>query len=564
MLRTETQTGLKRYLPILDWLPGYPRQWLRSDLIAGLVAAAVVIPQAMAYATIAGLPVEVGLYTALVPMVIYTIFGTSRPLSVSATSTIAMLTATTLSGVSQSSNPYDYIVPAATLAFLTGIFLVLAGILRMGFLANLISLPVLTGFKAGIGVVIFVGQLGKVIGIPIEKGPILQTILTLLKSLDQINWPTLGIAIVTVGIMVLLPRLVKRVPAALIAISLGILLSALVDLEALGVALVGEIPPGLPSLSLPDFSLLQELWPGALGIALMSFVESIAAARAFARQGDPIPDVNQELIAIGVANIGGGLSQAMPGGGGTSQTAVNNQAGAKSQVAELVTAGVVLATLMFLSSLIGLMPAATLGALVLVAAAGLVKVDEFREIIAVGKIEFSWALIAFFGVIVLGTLEGILLAVIASLLILIWLAGHPPVYIIGRKPGTHIFRPLAIYPEDETFPGLLILRPEGLLYFASISRALESITSLVIQNKPKILALDLSTVPNIEYTALKSLHEYEVRLANSGITLWLAALTPEAFKAVERTQLGKTLGHTRMFFNLEQVVKAYQKLEMGE
>jgi len=519
----------------------------------------VVIPQAMAYASIAGLPVQVGPYTALVPMLVYVVLGSSRSLSVSSTSTISMLTAAELSAVVQSGASEDLLIIASTLALLVGVFLVLAGLLRLGFLANFISAPVLTGFKAGIGVVIFVGQLGKVLGLSVPKGPLLQTVITLLGSLGEVHWPTLALALITLAVLILLPRLAPRVPAALVAVAGGIAASALLNLGGAGVKLVGRVPPGLPALSLPDLSLVGALWPGALGIALMSFVESIAAGRAFARQGDPAPDANQELVALGLANVAGGLTQAYPAGGGTSQTAVNAQAGARTQVAQAVTAGVSALTLSFLAPLLGLMPQATLGALVLLAAVGLVKVGDFQAIARVRRLELGWALVTFLGVMVLGTLQGIVVAVVLSMLVLVYEANRPPVHVIGRKPGTDVFRPLADHPGDETFPGLLMLRPVGLLYFASAPRALEKMWSLVREAEPRVLALDCSAVPNIEYTALAELSEFEERLKAEGVTLWLAALNPDAFQVVERAPLGKTLGHERMYFNLEQAVEAYQE-----
>ena len=549
--------GIRKHLPILNWLPNYPARWLRADLLAGLVAAAVVIPQAMAYASIAGLPVQVGLYVALAPMLVYALLGTSRPLSVSSTSTISMLAATALAGAVQSQDPGDFIVPAATLAFLVGVFLLVASFLRLGFVANFISLPVLTGFKAGIGVVILVGQLGKVLGLSIEKGPVFQTLLAVLQNLDQIHWPTFTLALVTLAVLLLLPRLSKRIPAALVAVALGILAAWLLNLQASGVELVGPIPPGLPRLSLPDWSLFQALWPGALGIALMSFVESIASARAFAGHDDPPVDANQELFALGMANIAGGFTQAYPAGGGTSQTAVNDQAGARSQIAEVVTSAVVVVTLLFLAPLIGLMPQATLGALVLVAAAGLIKVGEFLKIARFRKFELVWALTAFAGVVVLGTLQGILAAVILSMLVLIYYVNRPPVYAVGRKPGTDVFRPLADHPDDETFPGLLLLRSEGMLYFASAPRAIERYWAAIRKAQPQVVVLECSAIPNIEYTALGLLADFEEKLSEAGITLWLAALNPEALQAVESLALGKRLTHERMFFNLEQAVETF-------
>jgi len=244
---TTSVDGLKKYLPILGWLPAYQSSWLRLDLIAGLTAAAVVTPQAMAYATIAGLPVQVGLYVALAPMLGYTLLGASRRLSVSSTSVLSILTGTALiAAVGTTSNPNDYVAPAATLAFFVGLFLVLASLLRLGFLADFISLPVITGFKAGIGVVIFVSQLGKVLGLSVpSSSSVLGTLGFIATNLDQINWPTVALAAFTLALLILLPRLVPRIPAALVAVAVGIALSALVNLGAWGITLIGDIPTGL-------------------------------------------------------------------------------------------------------------------------------------------------------------------------------------------------------------------------------------------------------------------------------------------------------------------------------
>ncbi|MGB5843013.1 MAG: SulP family inorganic anion transporter, partial [Anaerolineales bacterium] len=362
---------------------------------------------------------------------------------------------------------------------------------------------------------------------------------------------------ITLAILILLPRWSKKIPAALVAVAVGILASILLSTQALGIKLVGPIPAGLPSLSIPDLSLFSSLWVGALGIALMSFVESIAAARAFTKRGDEIPAANQELLALGAANIGGGLTSAMPGGGGTSQTAVNDQAGARSQLAGIVNAAVVLITLLFLAPLISLMPQATLGALVLVAAAGLVKLGEFRKIRNVRRTEWIWAVVAFFGVIILGTLQGILVAVILSILALLYLASNPPVYRVGRKVGTDVFRALRDHPDDETFPGLLMLRTEGVMFFASAPHAIDQIARIAREHQPKIVVLDCSPVPNFEYTSIKQFLDFDDKLQTSGVTLWLAALNREAFETIEKTELGKALGHERMFFNLEQAVEVY-------
>ncbi len=557
MTATTAPTGIGKYIPILGWLPNYQNAWLRLDLVAGLTAAAVIIPQAMAYATIAGLPVEVGLYTALTPMLIYALMGTSRTLSYSVTSTIGMLTASTLATVAAGGSREELLVASSTLAVMVGALLVLAFVFRLGVIANFISAPVLTGFKAGIGVVVFVSQISKVLGISVPKGPIYETIPALMLGLGDVHWPTLALGLATLAILIFLPRLVPRLSAPLVAVILGIAVSGLFNLEAQGVKLAGDIPAGFPAFSLPDLALIRALLPGAVGIALMSFTQSIASARAFQKHGEPEPDANQELLALGLANMGGGLFQAMPSGGGTSQTAVNQGAGAKTQIAELVTCGLVLVTLLFLAPLISLMPQATLGALVLMAAAGLLKVSEFQKIARISKRELIWALVAFAGVVLVGTLQGILIAIVLSLLILIYQANHPPVYEVGRKPGTDIYRPMVDHPDYETVPGLLIVRTEGRLNFASSPRALEKMRALILEKQPQVVAMECSAIPDFEYTALQRLATGEERLREAGIEFWLVGLNPGPLATIQRAPLGETLGDERMFLNIGQAVEAY-------
>lgn len=560
MLKTqEPLTGLAKYIPASSWLRRYPRTWLRPDIVSGLVTSAVVIPQAMAYATLAGLPVEVGLYTALVAIPVYVFLGTSRPLSVSVTSTIAVLTATALASVVQSSNPYDYILPAASLAFMVGGLLLIAAVLRLGFIANFISAPVLTGFKAGIGLVIFVGQLGKLLGISVDRGGPLATVSNLLLNLDHLILPTVVISAITLAILLLLPRTKIRLPAPLVAVAFGIAVSWLIDLQSLGVALVDPIPAGLPSFAPPDLSLFSDLWVGALGIALISFTESAAAARTFTHRKDPPVRANQELFALGAANVASGFLQGMPAGGGTSQTAVNEDSGAKSQIAALTTAGVVLITLLFLAPIVSLMPEATLGALVLVAAIGLMDIAEFRTLRRLPGDEFWWAVIAFAGVAFIGTLEGIVVAVIVTLVDLIRHASDPPIYEVGRKPGTSVYRSLVDHPSDETIDGMLILRSEGLIFFGNASALRQKIRTIAERERPTTLVLELSAVPAVEYSGLKELTELEEELRESGIILWFTTLNSTVFELIERAPLGTTMGHERMFFDLPSAVEHHEK-----
>ena len=546
-------------IPKASWPSGYRREWLRPDVIAGVTTAAVVIPKAMAYASIAGLPVNMGLYVALVPMLVYALLGTSRPLSVSSTSTIAILTAGQLAAAVPNGSPMELATAAAALALLTGAVLLLAGFLRLGFLANFISDPVLTGFKAGLGAVIVASQLPALLGLPIDHSGFFQDIWDLLQHLAEIDTQTLILAVCMFVLIFGLERFVPRAPAPLMAIVLGIASSGLLGLSQSGVAVVGRIPAGLPLPDFPDMSLIGSLWPGALGIALMSFIESIAAGHAFTRAHDSLPVPNRELVALGAANIAGGCFQAFPAGGGTSQTAVNSGAGARTQAAALVTVLLVATTLLVLAPVFSLLPQAVLAAIVVTTSLSLLGTKDFRAISRVRLTELLWALAASAGVIILGTLEGILVAVAISVMTLFYEANHPPLYALGRKPGTGVFRPLTgEHPGDEVIPGLLIVRTEGRMTFASAPRVRERLWKLIDEVRPQVLLLECSAIPDFEYTALRALMGLEEKLGERGIALWLATLNPEALRVVRRSPLGEILGPDRMFHNLREAVDAYE------
>ena len=325
-----------------------------------------------------------------------------------------------------------------------------------------------------------------------------------------------------------------------------------------GVELVGYIPQGMPSLVTPDLSLVRVMWPGALGIALMSFTETVAAGRAFAKSDEPTPQANRELLATGAANLVGAFFGAMPGGGGTSQTAVNRLAGAKTQLSELATAAMTLLTMVLLAPLIGLMPQATLAAVVIVYSLGLIKPKEFREILGVRRTEFIWALVAFAGVVLLGTLKGIIVAIIVSLLALAYQVADPPVYVLARMRNTNVFRPRSKeHPDDETFPGLLMVRVEGRIFFANAEQIGHKLQKLVDETQPMVVALHMRGVPDLEFTALKMLTVAEKRNRERGVRLWLVGANPEVLEMIRRSPLGEELGPEAMHFNLEIAVERY-------
>ena len=544
--------------PWPEWLVSYRGDWLRPDIVAGLTTGAVIIPKAMAYAMMAGLPVQVGLYTALVPMVIYAVLGTSRVLSVSTSTTLAILTAAELGHVVPDGNPAALLRASATLALLVGAALVIACLLRLGFVADFISEPVLVGFKAGIGLVIVVDQVPKILGIHFVRGTFVHNALATFQNVPRTSLATLAVGATIIIFLVTMERFLPKVPAPLLAVAAAIAGAYFLHLQHRGVELVGHIPPGLPSLVKPDFSLITVLWPGALGIALMSFTETVAAGRAFARNDEPAPRADRELIATGLANVGGALLGAMPGGGGTTQTAVNVLAGARTQLSEIVTAAMALLTILFFAPLIGMMPQSALAAIVIVYSFGLIKPIEFRQILSIRRTEFSWAIVAFAGVVLVGTMKGIVVAIIVSLVTLAHQVADPPVYVLRRKRGTNVFRPQSPeHPDDESFPGLLLLRPEGPIFFANAVHIAHRIEPLVREAKPKVVAVDASGVLDMEYTALKMFARVAERQSQHGIRLWLIGMNPRVLAVVQRSPLGQMLRHEAMHFNLEIAVARY-------
>lgn len=532
---------------------------IKDDVTAGLTTAAVVIPKALAYAAVAGLPVQVGLYTAFVPMLVYAFLGTSRPLSVSTTTTLAILTATALDRAAPGGDTTQLLIATATLALLVGIVLIAASLLRLGYLASFISEPVLVGFKAGIAIVIVVDQIPKLLGLHFPKGPFLSNVLAIFHGLTQVSIATTAVGAITLGLLLILQRFMPRAPAPLVTVAIAIAATSLFGLGDIGVQTVGHVPTGLPSLTLPDPSLIEQLWPMALGIALMSFTETIAAGRAFANAGEALPNANRELLATGFSNVGGALFGAMPAGGGTSQTAVNQRAGARSQVAECVTAAVTLGVMLLLAPLIGAMPHATLAAVVIIYSVGLFDPAEFRAIARVRRTELVWALVALAGVVLLGTLQGILVAIIVSLAALAHQVSNPPLHRLLRKRNTNLFRPASPdHPDDEALEGILLLRPEGRIFFVNADNIGRKITQLINATHPKVVVLDMGSVFDIEYTALKLMSDAERRLRRDGIVLWLANLTPGVLATVRRSPLGEALGADGLFQTVEEAVRKYQ------
>lgn len=531
---------------------------LGLDVVAGLTAATVVIPKAMACAAVAGLPVVAGLYAAFVPAIVYALLGSSRVMMVSTTTTLAILTGTQLRATVPDGDPGRLLIAAASLACLVGLLLVLAGLLRLGMIANLMSVPVLTGFRTGVGLLIVLDQAPKLLGVQAEKRGFFPDLLHVAQSLPQTSVPTLLVGALTTIVLAALRRRWPRSPAPLVAVIGATAASFAFGLPAHGVATAGFVPPGLPSLTLPDLTLFRDLLPGAAGIALMSFTESIAVGRTFAGRGDPPVQANRELLSLGVANLFAAFFGALPAGGGTSQTAVVRAMGGRSQWTSLAAAGTAAVVMLVLAPLIGSIPQPALAAVIVVFSAGLIQPKELIAIRRVRAMEFGWALTACLGVAVFGTLQGIVLAIVVSLLALLARSARPRVSILVRKPGTDIFRPKSPdHPDDESCEGLLILRPEDIVYFANAEHLRERIQQLVEEHRPRVVALDLSGVPDVEYSALAAILEAESRSREQGVELWLIGLNQEVLAVVRRSGLADRLGRERMFINIQEAVARY-------
>lgn len=533
----------------------------RFDVVAGLTAAAVVLPKAMAYATVAGLPASVGLYTAFVPGVIYGLLGSSRVLSVSSTTTLAILVGAELGELVPDGDPAKLATTTATLTALVGLALIVARLLRLGFVANFISSPILTGFKAGIGAVILLDQAPKLLGLHFTKSSFFVDLVAMIHHIPETSITTLTVGALSLAFLVGMEILRPHSPAPLVAVAGAILASWFLALGAHGVSTVGHIPQGLPPVTLPDLAMIRDLAPGALGVALMSFTESIAAGRAFARPVDPPIDPGRELLALGAANLGGALFGAMPAGGGASQTGVVHAAGGRSQKSSLVCAGAALATMLALAPLLGLLPNATLAAIVIVYSAGLISIPEFDVIRRVRNMEFWWAVTAALGVLTFGTLKGIVVAIVLSLIGLGSQVARPRVSVIGHKRGADVLRPISPdHPDDETIEGLLIVRPEGRLFFLNAQNVADQIAVLKARYRPRVLALDMSRVPDIEFSALQMMIERDKRSMDEGLAVWLVGLNPGALDMVRRSGLDEQLGSDRLLFNTRMAIERFKAM----
>jgi high affinity sulfate transporter 1 len=518
------------------WLPGYRRGWLLPDVVAGLVIWSVVVPQAVAYAQIAGLPPQAGLMAAPGALIAYALLGTSRTLVVGATTSTAAVSAAAV-GPLAAGDTGRFAALSAAFALVTAVVFVLAGLLRFGAIADFISKPVMTGFLFGLGLTIAVGQLPAMFGVPKGDGRFFSQLWDFLGDLDATDGATLAVGLISVAALVLAPRLVPRVPGTLLVLVLAIALSALLDLKGHGVAVVGDIPDALPDISVPDASAGQivDLIAPAFGILVLS-TEGIGVARTLAaRDGAPY-DVNRDLVAFGGSNALAGFSMGFVQCGGASQTAAADRAGGKTQLASLVSAGLVLLTGAFLAPLFEDLPQATLAAIVIVAVARFADVAALRRYASLRRSAIALALVALVGVLVLGILQGLVVAAVASLVLVIQRFSRPTVGSLARDPATGVWGLVENHPGWERDPATLVVRSDGPLFYPNAEYVTARVRAALAaaDPAPRLVVLDLSESPELDVQAVDALGGLAAELAREGVELRLASVRARAADLLRR------------------------------
>jgi high affinity sulfate transporter 1 len=519
---------LLELVPVLRWLPAYDRAWLKFDLVAGLSLAAFAIPDNMAYATLAGLPPEYGLYTGLMAPLAYFLFATSRHAYVGPASSAAIMVATFMAGLAISS-PEQYAGIVGLTAVLVGVIAVVARLLRLGFLVNLISGSVLKGFLVGTGVVIIVSQIPKLLGLEGAPASFLGKISFILQNLPETNLYALALGLAALLVILVLERGFSRLPGSLVVVALSIILVGLTGLVEQGVAIVGTIPAGLPELGLPAVSLGDAtlVFPLALGLFVLSFVELSTIAGTYAKSHEYEVDNNQELLGLGMSSISAGLGQGFPISGSFSKTAVTDRNGGKTQLAGVVAAGVIVLVLLFLTNLFYYLAEPVIAALIIVAVFKMVDLPGLARIGQINRSEVYIALITFGGVLLFGVLSGVLIGAVLSLVEILYRFTFPKMVVVGRIPGTDVFGDIERHPENETIPGVFIFRIDAPLIFANAESFKKSFSrDLRREERPIRLAIiDLQSSPIIDVTAADMIRDLHTELARKGIALRLANTT---------------------------------------
>ena len=554
---------LHRSFPILSWIPAYRREWLVSDVFAGLALWAVMVPEGMAYAGIVGVPPIMGLYTIVPALIAYALLGTSRQLVVGPDTATGLISALTVAAVAVQGAAYNALT--STLAILIGFFFLLFGAMRMGWVAAFVSTPVMRGFIEGLVYVTIIGQVPHLIGIEGVSGNFFTKVWNVLQHLSDASFVPVQTGLLSLTAMQLLRHFAPRVPAALIVMIVSTAGIGLLGGEAAGVHVAGHVPSGLPHLVVPSFDIatLQALAPGALAIVLVGYAESLGAAKAAAIESGGDIDPNQELVALGPANIASGLFGGFLVVGSLSKTSVAIAADARSQFANLVAAVFCLLTLIFLTPLFRNMPEPTLAAIVIAAMLHLTKPHYLRELFVRSRWSFMNAVIVIGAELTLGVLHGIALGVVLSLLELIYVTSHPQGAVLGQLPGTEAYRDVRRHPEARTFPGLLIWRVGGDLFFASVGQMEAGLRSSLAEIRPPIkhVLLDMSSVNFIDVSACDELITFIKQLQRRDVTIAFARVRDTVRQDMQLAKIESVVGLADFYERVTDGVCAWQRQE---
>jgi SulP family sulfate permease len=550
---------MARALPALKWLSGYQRRWLRGDLAAGVAVAALVVPKNLGYADIAGVPLQNGLYAAAAGGILYALFATSRHISTGPSSSLAAVAGGAVAVTSLGGEQAAQLVAAIALA--TGLLFLLLALFRMGWIARFLSRAVVTGFLAGAAVDVVIGELPKLTGTSAEGDNAWRELGSWLGSLGDTHRTTLIVGVVALAVILGLRRLAPAIPGALVLVAGGLLASSLFDLGAHGVALVSDVPRGLPTPEVPDLGLVRDHYAtiviAAVALLLIGFSQTAGDARAFATRHRYRIDVDQESVAQGMANVGAGFLQGMPVSTSLSASSLNESAGARTEMASLVTGVLVLATLLVLAPVFSHLPKAVLGAVIIDAVVfGMIDVGELRRLYRVTRFDFWVAGAAIVGVLSAGVLAGVVVGVALSLLWLIYVATRPPMPLLGRQAGTQVFRDLDENPGDETFSGIAVLRMDGGLFFATSEALEERVRELADDDQDRrALVLDLEGVNFIDSQGAATVTEIFDLAEADGVALRLARVKPQVRAVLEADGIIDRIGADHVHGNVHRAVE---------
>ena len=537
--------SLRRVLPITDWLGNYQRPDLRSDLAAGLTIAAMLIPQGMAYALLAGLPPEIGLYASTLPVLAYAIFGTSRQLAVGPVAIVSLLTASALSPLYEQGTA-GYISAAALLAIMVGLVHLMLGLGRLGFIVNFLSHSVLVGFTAAAAIIIGFSQVKHILGVSIDRNDhFYETVIDVSKALGDIHGVTLALGAGSIAALLGIKRIAPRIPGALVVVIATTAIAAGANLADDGVSTVGSIPDSLPAFGLPEINggLVGDLVVTALVITMVGFMESIAVAKVYARRHRYEVEPNQELVALGMANVTSGVFGGYPVTGGFSRTAVNDTAGARTPLASIITALLVLVSIAFFTPLFTNLPKAALGAIIIVAVINLIDIAEMRHIATVKRSDTVGMGVAFVGTLAVGIELGILIAVVASMLVVFARMSRPHTAVLGRIPDTTSYRNIIRFPEAVQAAGVRVIRIDAALSFVN-SQYVKRL--LLAEADPsdgrRRVVLDCSGINDIDATGAETLSEIITEFAESPVELHLCDVKGPVRDVLHRSGLWDELG----------------------